>query len=407
MTSSSNPLISSHQASDVQVILHPLVLLTISDYITRHTLREQPGPIMGAILGQHNGREITIEHAFECHTVATPDAPMGYSVDRQRFLGRLEQFKTVHKDRMLDLVGWYTLIAKTGPTPDILPTHTTILELNDSSLLLGFHPDELAHASAGAKLPLTIYESNYEADDDSRAEDDEDKKMQDSDPPLKLKFRELQYTVEAGAAEMISMDFVARGGGNATAVEQKERRQATQTEVTEDNRDSKRRIVSIPDTDATPDFVLTREEEEMISALTAKANAIKMLQARIQVIHKYLDQLPESFKAGDHSSPEMTDVDAHSAAPSYTILRQIQALVSRLEVLVPSNEKAFQDELLREKNDVNIISILNGIVQGAQAAREVGRKFQVIESNKPRNRLAEFANESRFAFNLTDSHELL
>jgi COP9 signalosome complex subunit 6 len=33
------------------------------------------------------------------------------------------------------------------------------------------------------------------------------------------KFKELVYTIETGEAEMISVDFVARGGGNATAVE--------------------------------------------------------------------------------------------------------------------------------------------------------------------------------------------
>lgn len=86
-----NPLLSSHQPSDVQVILHPLVLLTISDYITRHTLRSQTGPIMGALLGQHNGRQITIEHAFECNTTPSPDDPQRYSLDHQRFLSRLEQ----------------------------------------------------------------------------------------------------------------------------------------------------------------------------------------------------------------------------------------------------------------------------------------------------------------------------
>lgn len=62
-----NPLLS-HQKSDIdlQVALHPLVLLTISDYITRHTLRRQEGPIVGALLGAQHGREISIEHAFEC-----------------------------------------------------------------------------------------------------------------------------------------------------------------------------------------------------------------------------------------------------------------------------------------------------------------------------------------------------
>jgi COP9 signalosome complex subunit 6 len=33
------------------------------------------------------------------------------------------------------------------------------------------------------------------------------------------KFKELVYSIETGEAEMISVDFVARGGGNATAVE--------------------------------------------------------------------------------------------------------------------------------------------------------------------------------------------
>lgn len=63
-----NPLLSTQKSSDsgLQVALHPLVLLTISDYITRHTLQQQKGPVVGALLGQQNGREITIEHAFEC-----------------------------------------------------------------------------------------------------------------------------------------------------------------------------------------------------------------------------------------------------------------------------------------------------------------------------------------------------
>lgn len=52
--------------SGLHIQLHPLVLLTISDHITRHAARQQQGPIIGALLGQQNGREITLEHAFEC-----------------------------------------------------------------------------------------------------------------------------------------------------------------------------------------------------------------------------------------------------------------------------------------------------------------------------------------------------
>jgi COP9 signalosome complex subunit 6 len=74
-TDKQNPLLSTQKSSDsgLQVALHPLVLLTISDYITRHTLRNQKGPVVGALLGQQNGREISIEHAFECLCLVVDD----------------------------------------------------------------------------------------------------------------------------------------------------------------------------------------------------------------------------------------------------------------------------------------------------------------------------------------------
>jgi len=86
----SNPLISTQKSSDtsLQVALHPLVLLTISDYITRHTLRQQKGTIVGALLGEQNGREITIEHAFDCLLVEKED---GIILNHTWFEQRLQQ----------------------------------------------------------------------------------------------------------------------------------------------------------------------------------------------------------------------------------------------------------------------------------------------------------------------------
>lgn len=46
------------------VSLHPLVLLTASDLITRHKLRQLEGPVAGLLLGRQNGIEISAEHAF-------------------------------------------------------------------------------------------------------------------------------------------------------------------------------------------------------------------------------------------------------------------------------------------------------------------------------------------------------
>jgi hypothetical protein len=80
-----NAFLSTQKSdSGLEVALHPLVLLTISDYITRHTLRNQTGPIIGALLGQQNGREVTVEHAFECKV-------QGGSIDPEWFMNRLQQ----------------------------------------------------------------------------------------------------------------------------------------------------------------------------------------------------------------------------------------------------------------------------------------------------------------------------
>ncbi|KAM5348350.1 hypothetical protein ACJ41O_008174 [Fusarium nematophilum] len=384
-----NPLLSGQKSSELQAILHPLVLLTISDYITRHTLRQQQGPIIGALLGQQNGREITIEHAFEAHTRQAPDVQGGYLLDADKFGARLEQMITVHKDRQLDFVGWYTLLPPSGPTPTILPIHNQVLEgWNESAVLLGFHPEQVLDHSVGSKLPLTIYESNYEVDDPKADNDGEDKKMDDGEPTLKLKFRELPYSVETDETEMISMNYVAGSGGNATATAPKEEKA---TLSVESNGKGKRRLVESQDDERKEpaqedDTTLTPEEDEMIAALTAKTNAIKMLQSRIHLLITYLDRLPPSYVNGD--AADSASMDADYTTPSPTMLRQIQALVSRLDLVIPSDEASFEREMLHEANNVNLVGLLNGIVQSVSQARDVGKKFNIVESAKAANRRA-------------------
>lgn len=81
-----------------------------------------------------------------------------------------------------------------------------------------FHPENaFSEETAAGKLPLTVYESVTV----TTSSEPNDKAM-DIDgvaQPKSIKFRELVYSIETGEAEMISVDFVARGGGNAAAVE--------------------------------------------------------------------------------------------------------------------------------------------------------------------------------------------
>jgi COP9 signalosome complex subunit 6 len=87
----------------------------------------------------------------------------------------------------------------------MVPLHQQILSYNESAIVLCLNPSSGASVVGGGKLPLGIYESIYEAEDSA-------------ENVLKLKFVPLKYTIETGEAEMIGVDFVAKGGfGNATA----------------------------------------------------------------------------------------------------------------------------------------------------------------------------------------------
>lgn len=292
---------------------------------------------------------------------------------------------TVHKDRNLDLVGWYTLLPPSGPTATTLSIHTQFLEgFNESAILLGFHPLQAQSQSVGGNLPLTIYESNYEVDDPKAEQDGEDKTMDDGDHKLRMKFRELPYSVESDETEMIGMNYVTSGGGSAAA---------TGTTLIspmddrppriESNGKGKRRLLDSTDgsKDVTRDSALTRAEDEMIASLTTKANAIKMLQSRIQLLTKYLDQLDPAYDCGADPAEYTSPV-----APSLGVLRQIQALVSRLPLVIPSDRKAFEKEVQQETNDVYLVTLLSDILGTIAEARDVSRKFNVVDSSRSQGR---------------------
>lgn len=88
-----NELLSARKSSDsgLQIALHPLPMLEISDFITRASQRGLSGAIVGALLGQQNGRDVTIEHSFTCNAVK--NASSLYELDEPWFNARLEQSK--------------------------------------------------------------------------------------------------------------------------------------------------------------------------------------------------------------------------------------------------------------------------------------------------------------------------
>ncbi|KAI4617533.1 hypothetical protein J4E80_005736 [Alternaria sp. BMP 0032] len=390
--SSGNPLVSTTRASDASptVQLHPLVLLTITDCVTRHTLRQQTGPVVGAILGAQDGQNITMEVAFQAKLLSNQDGET--VLDDEWFSKRIEDFKDVHKEPQLDIVGWFTLGPASGPEPHILPIHSRISEVyTESPLLVLFHPENaFSKETAAGKLPLTVYESlsvNTTSDPNDKAMD-----IDGAVQAKSTKFRELVYSIETGEAEMISVDFVARGGGNATAVEgtanvagaAPEPSRTDEVTGKRNTRGKQKEKEKEKEKDAPIDesVILNADDEEVLSSLTAKMNAIRMLSRRIMLLRAYIDSLPASYLS-DPSLPVNAAPDAQHPLPlDHSILRSVSAMLARLNILGPPDSAAFSLESQQEASDVQLVNLLSSITNSVSLAKDLGRKSSIVEHAK-------------------------
>jgi COP9 signalosome complex subunit 6 len=262
----------------------------------------------------------------------------------------------------------------------------------ESPILFLFHPtDADSEATAAGKLPLTLYESVYES-----ASGGPNDKAMDIDGAVRdraLKFRELVYSIETGEAEMISVDFVARGGGNASAVDATASK-AKESASTEDDhgksakgkekgKGKEKQKEDILDEST---VLMTAEDDELLSTLTAKMNAIRMLSRRIALIRTYLASLPPSYLS-DPSLPLSSTPSADYPLPlNHPILRSISAMLARISILAPSDTEAFTLESQQESSDVQLVQLLSSITNSVSAAKDLGRKSQIVENGKNQNR---------------------
>jgi COP9 signalosome complex subunit 6 len=237
----------------------------------------------------------------------------------------------------------------------------------ESAPLLLFHPDMVDESSGAAgKLPLTIYETVWTNDAGSMDVDGGERSQS-------LKYREVRYTIETGEAEMISVDFVARGGGNATAVDTSFAKVHNGGESSTKHGKGKAKVETIGTT--SEKTFLTPEEDELLTSLTAKSNAIKMLQSRINLLTAYLQALPPSYLS-DASTPLSLEL---ASALNQPALRSISALLARLPLLTPPDTASFTRESEQTASDVELISLLSSLTRTVQDARELGKKWQISE----------------------------
>ncbi|ORX38898.1 hypothetical protein BD324DRAFT_617828 [Kockovaella imperatae] len=287
-------LISSESGSGLNISLHPLPILNISDHYTRARLTspDHPEKLIGALLGTQSNRDVSISNSFELvyqmeHGAAGGDVDMSEGANRSPNKGsnlnidfltrRGDDFKEVFPT--LDIVGWYT-IGQT-PTADHARLHRQFLEKVDSPLFLLFDPSQL-----GDGLPFSVYEASF-ADTSSSS----------TFTAAGTKFIKLDYAIETGEAERIAVDGISRGDAGAQG-----------------------------------------DESGVVGNLTTLRNAIGMLHERISILTAYI-----------------TGVINKTAEPDQSILRQLSSLVSSLPTI---DSVGFQEEFMTVRCDRHRLSYL-------------------------------------------------
>jgi len=288
----------------LQIDLHPLVIINISDHFTRAKVETNavPNPrVIGALLGVQNGRNIEISNSFE---LVYHSLEGNVVVDTEYLKSKQEQFKKVFPTN--DFLGWYS--TGSGVTLADITIHKQFLEVNESPIYLVLDA-AAAYGSTTKDLPITIFESELHV-------------VQDQPTML---FVKVPYRIQTGEAERIGVDHVARvtpAGG--------------------------------------------AEGSQLTTHLMSLHNAVKMLNGRVKKLHEFLAAINEGKIPVDHG-----------------ILRQTASLCN---VLPAIDTGVFQEDFLKEYNDVLLVTYLAGITKGTSAINELVEKYNITYERHTRRR---------------------
>lgn len=197
--------------------------------------------------------------------------------------------------------------------------------------------------------------------------------------------------VDTGEAEMIATDFVARGGANATVAKEPQK----------DKVEAKGKGKSQTDDvkQDTEDELLSPEDEELISSLTAKANAIRMLQERVSLTKAYLQSIPPCYLNTPQPDSSVPVEMPPASQVSHPILRSISSMLTRLPLLNPAtnetstanstNSSVFSHEAAQQRSDVALVSLLGSLGSTLRSAQDMGKKAAVVENMKKQSAQSE------------------
>lgn len=180
---------SDTASSSLNMTLHPLVVINVSDHFTR--ARAQSGGkagtrVFGALLGEQVGRHVEIANSFELKVVNGANGEP--RADQEYLKTRLEQYKKTFPK--YDMLGWYSTGAEVEPTD--MDMHQALCEVTESLLYMLVDPVQ-AMAPGNRELPILIHESEVHVV---------------ADQP-KMQFVAVSYKIDSIESERIAVDHVA------------------------------------------------------------------------------------------------------------------------------------------------------------------------------------------------------
>lgn len=140
----------------LDVHLHPLVLINMSDHVVRVRSSGGKERVLGALIGAQEGRRIDLHNSFELLIQGEGE---GRALDLEFFQQRIAQYLEVFP--RYEYLGWYS----TGKAPDDADKalHKKLQEVtaneNPFALLLDTEAMERDKANQAEELPVKVYDS--------------------------------------------------------------------------------------------------------------------------------------------------------------------------------------------------------------------------------------------------------
>eukprot|EP01135_Chromosphaera_perkinsii_P009958 Nk52_evm1s1984 gene=Nk52_evmTU1s1984 len=179
-----------------QISLHPLVIISVSDYYTREkAITENPNPlVIGALMGTQDGRKLEICNSFEMKYESNSqsgNSGQSRTIDKELFNTKLEQFNTVFSE--FDFLGWYATCDVIDER--IMEMQKQVMNLGENIIFLQLKPK----TDSGQDLPISVYETVMDVEGETP----------------RVMFVNIPYSINTGEAERVTVDDLTKFNSNA------------------------------------------------------------------------------------------------------------------------------------------------------------------------------------------------